>query len=625
MDPVAVHQVMFDMAWVSDPTAWLGMLTLVVIEIVLGIDNLVFIAILTAKLPEKQRDKARYIGLGGALVIRLLLLTFISFIVNMTTPLFSIGSFSVTGRDIVMMIGGVFLLYKATHELHSKLEGFDEELSVSKAAGSAMYLVILQIMVLDAVFSLDSIITAVGMVDHVFIMMFAVVIAMGIMTLASRFITEFVSHHPTLVILCLGFLLLIGFSLIVESLGFHVPKGYLYAAIGFSIIIEIFNQIARKNTLNLGGSGYKAGMQSREVAANLVLRLLGSNQNQVQTLKEAIVSRTGSQVFNNTEKEMVSRVLQLNSLPVKAVMTARTDVNQVDISDDIDDIIKSLNTNRSSRLVVYKNSNRDVPLGYIRRDEILATKLGLNALPPVVPAEQAAAATAAKNEVGTSESSASDAAASAAEGSNAVASATAAPATTEVTSATKSGCSCKVKTKAGSQSMEQLLESKVREPLYLPETVSVIKALEEFRKSKKNFAFVFDEFGNFEGIVTLHDIMEEIAGELPDQTEVPELVRMSPGVYKIEGGAILKDVSRLTGFNVPVSDTYHTIAGFILDYLQRMPQQGEVISMTKWKLEILKVEENSIESVLLTNLAQVKENEKKMAKAAPMASASSNQ
>lgn len=622
MDPVAVHQVMFDMAWVSDPTAWLGMLTLVVIEIVLGIDNLVFIAILTARLPEKQRDRARYIGLGGALVIRLLLLTFISFIVNMTTPLFHIGSFSVTGRDIVMMIGGIFLLYKATHELHSKLEGFDEELSVSKAAGSAMYLVILQIMVLDAVFSLDSIITAVGMVDHVFIMMFAVVIAMGIMTLASRFITEFVSHHPTLVILCLGFLLLIGFSLIVESLGFHVPKGYLYAAIGFSIIIEIFNQIARKNTLNLGGSGSKAGMQSREVAANLVLRLLGSNQNQVQTLKEAIVSRTGSQVFNNTEKEMVSRVLQLNSLPVKAVMTARTDVNQVDISDDIDDIIKSLNTNRSSRLVVYKNSNRDVPLGYIRRDEILATKLGLNALPPVVPAEQDAAAKAAEaaanNDSSTSESSAADA--SAAEGT-----ATTAPATIEISSATKSGCSCKVKTKAGSQSMELLLESKVREPLYLPETVSVIKALEEFRKSKKNFAFVFDEFGNFEGIVTLHDIMEEIAGELPDQTEVPELVRMSPGVYKIEGGAILKDVSRLTGFNVPISDTYHTIAGFILDYLQRMPQQGEVISMTKWKLEILKVEENSIESVLLTNLAQVKENEKKMAKAAPMASSSSNQ
>lgn len=568
MDPVAVHQVMFDMAWVSDPTAWLGMLTLVVIEIVLGIDNLVFIAILTAKLPENQRDRARYIGLGGALVIRLLLLTFISFIVNMTKPLFTIGSFGVTGRDIVMMIGGLFLLYKATHELHSKLEGFDEELSVSKAAGSAMYLVILQIMVLDAVFSLDSIVTAIGMVDHIFIMMFAVVIAMGIMTLASRFITEFVNHHPTLVILCLGFLLMIGFSLIVEALGFHVPKGYMYAAIGFSLLIEIFNQIARNNTLKLGEG--RAGMQSREIAANLVLRLLGSNQNQVHTLKEAIVSRTGSQVFNNTEKEMVSRVLQLSSLPVKAVMTARTDVNYVDISDSMEEIMSALKDNRSSRLVVYKDGKRDVPLGYIRRDEIFATKLGLSgAFAPV-------------------------------------------PATASAASASSDSASAETQP----LSNEQLLEKKVREPLYLPETVSVIKALEEFRKSKKNFAFVFDEFGNFEGIVTLHDIMEEIAGELPDQTEVPELVRINPGVFKIEGDAILKDVSRLTGFNVPISETYHTIAGFILDYLQRVPEAGEVISMTKWKLEILKVEENTIKSVLLTNLAKAKENEKNQAKAA---------
>lgn len=568
MDPVAVHQVMFDMAWVSDPTAWLGMLTLVVIEIVLGIDNLVFIAILTAKLPENQRDRARYIGLGGALVIRLLLLTFISFIVNMTKPLFTIGSFGVTGRDIVMMIGGLFLLYKATHELHSKLEGFDEELSVSKAAGSAMYLVILQIMVLDAVFSLDSIVTAIGMVDHIFIMMFAVVIAMGIMTLASRFITEFVNHHPTLVILCLGFLLMIGFSLIVEALGFHVPKGYMYAAIGFSLLIEIFNQIARNNTLKLGEG--RAGMQSREIAANLVLRLLGSNQNQVHTLKEAIVSRTGSQVFNNTEKEMVSRVLQLSSLPVKAVMTARTDVNYVDISDSMEEIMSALKDNRSSRLVVYKDGKRDVPLGYIRRDEIFATKLGLSgAFAPV-------------------------------------------PATASAASASSDSASAETQP----LSNEQLLEKKVREPLYLPETVSIIKALEEFRKSKKNFAFVFDEFGNFEGIVTLHDIMEEIAGELPDQTEVPELVRINPGVFKIEGDAILKDVSRLTGFNVPISETYHTIAGFILDYLQRVPEAGEVISMTKWKLEILKVEENTIKSVLLTNLAKAKENEKNQAKAA---------
>lgn len=528
MDPVTVSHVMFDMAWVSDPTAWLGLLTLVVIEIVLGIDNLVFIAILSAKLPPKKRDKARYAGLGGALIIRLALLTFISYIVTMTRPLFEIFSFGVSGRDMVMMAGGLFLLYKATHELHSKLEGFDEELSVSKAAGQSFALTVLQIMVLDAVFSLDAIITAVGMIDHVFIMMFAVIIAMSVMILASKVITEFVSCHPTLVILCLGFLLLIGFSLIVEALHFHVPKGYLYAAIGFSILIEIFNQVARKNTLKLGPQANS--MQSREVAANLVLRLLGSNQNQVQTLKEAIVSKTGSAVFDFEEKEMVSRVLQLSSLPIKAIMTARLDAQMLDVSQDTKDIIDEACTLSRSRLVAYKNAEKDKPIGYIRRVDILRQ-------------------------------------------------------------------SSLDKGKFDAAAL-------VREPLYLPETVSVLKALEEFRKTKKNIGFVFDEFGNFEGIISLHDIMEEIAGELPEQAEIPELVRLGSGVYRIEGDAILKDVSRLTGFNVPISERYHTVAGFILDYLQRVPGQGEKITFAKWEIEILKADQTSIDAIRLTSTAK---------------------
>lgn len=531
----AAHQVMFDLAWVSDPTAWMGMLTLVVIEIVLGIDNLVFIAILSAKLPPKTRDKARYAGLGGALLIRLILLTFISYIVTFTTPLFYLGSFAVSGRDLVMFIGGVFLLYKATHELHGKLEGFDEELSASKAAGSAFWLVVLQIMVLDAVFSLDAIITAVGMIDHVFIMMAAVIIAMGVMTLASRTITEFVSRHPTLVILCLGFLLLIGFSLIVEALHFHVPKGYLYAAIGFSILIEIFNQVARRNTLKLG-SGVNA-MQSREVAANLVLRLLGSNQNQVQTFKEAIVSRTGSQVFNFEEKEMVSRVLQLSSLPVGAVMTSRTDLEMIDIAAPAEELGRQARALKRSRLVAYKNGQKDQPLGYIRRVDLLGW--------------------------------------------------------------------------VSDQEAGQDISSLIREPLYLPETVSILKALEEFRRTKASIALVVDEFGNFEGVISLHDIMEEIAGELPEQAEMPELVRLSPGVFRIAGDALLKDVSRVTGFKVPVSENYHTMAGFILDYLQRLPRQGEVITFAKWELTIVKVSEVSIDTVQLRSLASTGREEKR--------------
>lgn len=530
MDPVATPQILFDMAWINDPTAWLGLLTLVVIEIVLGIDNLVFIAILTAKLPAKQRNKARYIGLGGALVIRLFFLSTIAIIMGMVVPLFHIGSFGVSGRDIVLMIGGLFLLYKATHELHSKLEGFDEEISASKAAGSAFGMVVLQIMVLDAVFSIDSIITAVGMIDHVFIMMFAVIIAMCVMILASKAITDFVSHHPTLVILCLGFLLLIGFSLIMEALHFHVPKGYLYAAIGFSILIEFFNQIARKNTLKLGNAN---AMQSREVAANLVLRLLGSNKNQVQTLKEAIVSTTGPSVFNNEEKEMVSRVLQLSSLPVKAVMTSRADLEMLNISISKVDLLYQVKSFKYSRLVAYKDGAKDQPIGYIKKSDLLA--LGL---------------TDDKFDV------------------------------------------------------NQI----VREPVYLAETVSIIKALEEFRRFKKNFAFIYDEFGNFEGVATLHDIMEEIAGELPDLNEKEEITKISDYEYQVRGDVILKDLERIVGLNVPISEHYHTIAGYVLDNLQRLPHVGEKIVYENYEIEVLEVDSISINLLKITNLHLKKQN-----------------
>ena len=527
---------MFDMAWISDPTAWLGLATLVVIEIVLGIDNLVFLAILCTKLPERQRDRARYIGLGGALIIRLLLLSLISYITNMVQPLFTLGSFGVSGRDLILMGGGVFLLYKATTELHSKLEGFDEELSASKVAAESFFLVVMQIMVLDAVFSLDAIITAVGMIDHVFIMMFAVIIAMGVMVMASKAITSFISQHPTLVILCLGFLLLIGFSLIVEALHFHVPKGYLYAAIGFSILIEAFNQIARRNTLRMGtasGRGPTA-MQSREIAANLVLRLLGSNRHQVQTLKEAIVSAPGTEgVFNAEEQDMVSRVLQLSSLPIKAVMTARTDLEMIRVSDSKSELIRQIRSIRHSRVVAYREGARDQPLGYIRRSDVLA--LGL------------------------------------------------------------------------SSTERADLAALIREPLYLPETVSVTKALEEFRRGKHNIAFIIDEFGNFEGAATLHDIMEEITGEFPEPSESAEITRGEDGSWQVAGEALLNDVERVTGCVVPASERYHTIAGFILDHLQRLPHPGELIALEGWQLEVTEVDQVAVNRVCLRAAAAAAE------------------
>ncbi|MBV5325905.1 MAG: hypothetical protein J0626_11940, partial [Rhodospirillaceae bacterium] len=258
------------MEWLLDPTAWVGLLTLVILEIVLGIDNLIFIAILADKLPPAQRDRARIMGLSLALIMRLGLLSVMSWLVTLTAPLFSIGPLSFSGRDLILMIGGLFLLFKGTMELHERLEGSASHDQGQKPQHAVFWQVILQIVVLDAVFSLDSVITAVGMVDHLAIMMIAVVIAIGIMLLASKPLTRFVNAHPTVVVLCLGFLLMIGFSLLAEAFGFKVPKGYLYAAIGFSVAIEALNQVARRNLLKLD-----ARRPMRERTASAVLRMLG--------------------------------------------------------------------------------------------------------------------------------------------------------------------------------------------------------------------------------------------------------------------------------------------------------------------------------------------------------------
>lgn len=209
---------LFDMLWILDPTAWLGLLTLTAIQIVLGIDNLLFIAILSARLPARQGKTARYIGLGGALIIRIILMIFAAYVMAMSEPLFTVLNFDVSVRDLMMFLGGAFLIYKSTEELHSKLEdqSNEESVSVSKSAGHSFVIVATQIMILDVLFSGDSIITAVGMTNHVYIMIIAVTIAMALLMWASGFIAVFVSKHPTVVILCLGFLLLIGFSLIME-------------------------------------------------------------------------------------------------------------------------------------------------------------------------------------------------------------------------------------------------------------------------------------------------------------------------------------------------------------------------------------------------------------------------
>ena len=231
------------MEWLSDPQIWLSLLTLTTLEIVLGIDNLVFVAITAGRLPPHQQARGRRIGLALALLMRLALLASISWVIGLTAPLFSVVGHGVSWRDVILVGGGIFLLYKGTAEIHERLEGDTAEMAAD-APRLSLSRVVMQIMALDIVFSLDSVITAVGMASHLWVMMTAVIIASIIMVVGSGPVSRFIDHHPTVKMLALSFLLLIGMTLVADGLGFHVPKGFVYSAIGFSMAVEALNLIA---------------------------------------------------------------------------------------------------------------------------------------------------------------------------------------------------------------------------------------------------------------------------------------------------------------------------------------------------------------------------------------------
>jgi predicted tellurium resistance membrane protein TerC len=229
--------------WLTDPQAWIAFATLAALEIVLGIDNIVFISILVAKLPERQRSLGYRLGLGLAMVMRILLLLAISWVMGLTRPLFPVLDHPVSGRDVVLILGGLFLVAKATFEIHDDLEGKEKE-ATSTAVTTSFVVVLTQIMLLDIVFSLDSVITAVGMVDRIGIMVAAVVTAVLVMMIFAQAVGDFVGRHPTIRMLALAFLLLIGVMLVVEGTGNHVPKGYIYFAMAFSLFVELLNMKA---------------------------------------------------------------------------------------------------------------------------------------------------------------------------------------------------------------------------------------------------------------------------------------------------------------------------------------------------------------------------------------------
>jgi len=364
-----------------DPTIWIGLLTLILLELVLGIDNLVFIAILAQKLPPSQRDKAVKIGLALALLMRFILLACISWLATLTDPLFDVLGKTFSGRDLIMLFGGLFLLYKATGEIHERLEGKGH--SVKKSVYKTSFgIVVAQIIVLDAVFSLDSVITAVGMSDHLEVMIAAVTIAMIAMLLVSKPLVKFVNQHPTIVMLCLGFLLMVGFSLVAEGFGADIPKGYLYAAIGFSILIEVMNQFAQAKLKKRVAEP----SDLRERTADMVLRVLGARDgDDTQTSQEIGVllhEASKEDLLSETEKNLLRGVLNLSHRPINTIMTPRVDLEWLDIGENEEGIKSQIVDTSRSQLLVGKD-DIDSALGVVHREDFLPSLVVNNRMPSV--------------------------------------------------------------------------------------------------------------------------------------------------------------------------------------------------------------------------------------------------
>lgn len=349
------------MEFLLDPGIWVGLITLIILEIVLGIDNLVFIAILAEKLPPEQRDKARVIGLSLALLMRLGLLFAISWLVTLTEPLITIFEKTFSGRDLILLGGGLFLVYKAVGELHEKMEGKPEVKVTTNVVYAGFTAVVVQIIILDAVFSLDSVITAIGMVDNIYVMMVAMVVAMLVMLFASKPLTAFVNRHPTVVILCLSFLLLIGISLIAEGFGFHIPKGYIYSGIGVAIAIEAFNQFGQRNVAK-----HEAKIPLRHRTADSILKLMGGR---VETSSPDLHNEA-QEAFADEERYMIGGVLTLAERSVASIMTPRSQISWVNIEDSPEHIREQILSVPHSLFPVCRGS-LDKVISIVRAKELL--------------------------------------------------------------------------------------------------------------------------------------------------------------------------------------------------------------------------------------------------------------
>jgi predicted tellurium resistance membrane protein TerC/predicted transcriptional regulator len=353
------------MEWVIDPTVWLGLATLTLLEIILGMDNLVFLAIISAKVAVNRRNAARRLGLSLALIVRLLMLAAAFWMTTLTRPILFILKHSFSSRDLILLAGGLFLLLKATLEIHERLEVQPPEKD-TQTGPSSFTAVVAQIVVLDAIFSLDSILTAVGMSNQLGVMMAAVIIAIGVMLFASRPLSDFVNAHPSLIMLCLGFLLMIGFSLVAEGSGIIVPKGYLYSAIAFSIVIESFNQIAMRNRRR------QAGNLPRQRVKESIRRLLDSLPPAATT-----PGSYSAETLVPAERQMILNALSLTETNIGSIMTPRHRIAWVDLNEPQELILARLKGSAYGQIVVCNGALERV-IGILRKQDLLDLCLDRN-------------------------------------------------------------------------------------------------------------------------------------------------------------------------------------------------------------------------------------------------------
>jgi predicted tellurium resistance membrane protein TerC/Mg2+/Co2+ transporter CorC len=508
------------MEWLTDPGIWVGLATLVVLEIVLGVDNLIFIAIIAGRLPPKQRERARRIGLVLAMGMRLALLAGISWVMSLTRPVFTLAGHGFSWRDLILIAGGTFLLIKATMEIHARLEA--QAATTVSGPASSFWPVVAQIVALDVVFSLDSVITAVGMVDELYVMMAAVIIAVGVMLVAANPLSRFITARPSLVILCLGFLLMIGLVLVVDGFGVHVPKGYVYAAIGFSVMIEAFNQIARRNRTRLAQA-----VPPRQRVAQAVVNLLGgvplqSGESSQAEIAEGAPAEPVEEVFTPLERRMVRGVLDLSRRSIKGIMTHRSQVEWIDASASRDDVLASVRASRFREMPVGRGSIDNLE-GIARKEDVLALDRG-----------------------------------------------------------------------------ERFdLGEVMQAPVATPSSATVLDVLELFKRTPLALAIVVDEHGGFEGVVTRTDLLEAIAGDMPETgDDLPSVSQLGDGKLSIDGGAPVADLEEQLGLRPVTDDSVNTAAGVVLSLLGRVPKPGDVVSLEGWRLEIAEMEGLTIRRIV---------------------------